>query len=92
VEIVSASVRGTRRPGFKIFEALLRDSTGYIRAAFLNQPFLKDVLRPHERVFLYGQVEMKIGALQLATSQNCSIAQTAKHHTDASCRSRRPAA
>ena len=70
VEIVSANVRGTRRPGFKIFEALMRDATGYIRGTWLNQPFLKDVLRAHERVFLFGQVEMKgSGALQLTNPQ-----------------------
>jgi ATP-dependent DNA helicase RecG len=70
VEILSTNLRSTRRAGFKIFEALLRDRTGHIRAVWLNQPFLKDVIRPHERVFLYGPVEMKgSGALQLTNPQ-----------------------
>src|SRR5215217_2388595 len=53
VEILSTNLRSTRRPGFRIFEALLRDSTGHIRAVWFNQPFLKDVLRPHDRIFLF---------------------------------------
>jgi ATP-dependent DNA helicase RecG len=70
VEILSTHLRSTRRPGFKIFEALLRDATGHIRAVWLNQPFLKDVIRPHDRLFLFGAVEMKgSGALQLTNPQ-----------------------
>src|SRR5215471_17592541 len=39
--IVSSGVRSTRRPGFKIFEALVTDASGSIRATWLNQPFLR---------------------------------------------------
>jgi ATP-dependent DNA helicase RecG len=69
-EILSASLRVTRRPGFKIFEALVRDATGSIRATWLNQPFLRDVLKPHQRVVLYGSVELRpSGGLQLLNPQ-----------------------
>src|SRR5262249_23557124 len=44
--IVSCGLRSTRRPGFKIFEALLADASGAIRAVWLNQPFLRDVFSP----------------------------------------------
>src|SRR5690349_3061421 len=38
--VLSCGLRSTRRPGFKIFEALLSDESGAIRATWLNQPFL----------------------------------------------------
>jgi ATP-dependent DNA helicase RecG len=69
-EIASAGLRGTRRPGFKIFEALVRDRTGAVRAVWLNQPFLRDVLKPHDQVVLFGPVEMRgDGGLQLTNPQ-----------------------
>jgi ATP-dependent DNA helicase RecG len=69
-EILSASLRATRRPGFKVFEALVRDETGTIRATWLNQPFLRDVLRPHLRVVLFGTVVLRpSGGLQLLNPQ-----------------------
>jgi ATP-dependent DNA helicase RecG len=69
-EILSCGLRTTRRPGFRIFEALVRDSTGSIRATWFNQPFLRDVLKPHDRVVLYGPVELKgYGGLQLMSPQ-----------------------
>ena len=60
-EVLSAGVRATRRKGFRIFELLLGDASGQIRAVFLNQPFLKDVLEPHQHVVLFGTVERRGG-------------------------------
>ena len=69
-EILSCGIRTTRRPGFRIFEAVVRDSSGSIRTAWLNQPFLRDVLRPHQHLVLFGAVEMKgHGGLQLLNPQ-----------------------
>lgn len=69
-EILSCGLRVTRRPGFRIFEALIRDPSGAIRATWLNQPFLRDVLRPHQRLVLFGQVEVKgYGGPQLLNPQ-----------------------
>jgi ATP-dependent DNA helicase RecG len=64
-EVISASVRPTRRPRFKIFEMLVRDRTGALRAIWFNQPFLADVFRPHQRVILYGRLELSSHGLQL---------------------------
>ncbi|HUF23853.1 MAG TPA: ATP-dependent DNA helicase RecG, partial [Vicinamibacterales bacterium] len=67
-EVLNTHVRPTRRPGFRIFEMVLRDASGSIRAAFPNQAFLKDVFKPHQRVILYGLVELRPGTgLQLAS-------------------------
>src|SRR6185436_13730280 len=38
--IVHCGLRSTRRPGFKIFEALVKDETGGLRVTWLNQSFL----------------------------------------------------
>ncbi|MDR1989739.1 MAG: ATP-dependent DNA helicase RecG [Acidobacteriaceae bacterium] len=57
--IVHAGVRATRRPGFKIFEAMVSDDTGSLRATWLNQPFLRDVLVTGQHVVLFGHLEQR---------------------------------
>ncbi|MBI4477933.1 MAG: ATP-dependent DNA helicase RecG, partial [Acidobacteria bacterium] len=68
-EIISCGLRPTRRPGFKIFEALVRDSSGYVRAAWLNQPFLRDVFERKQQVILFGTVTRGPGGLQFTNPQ-----------------------
>ena len=68
--ILSCGLRSTRRPGFKIFEALVADESGPLRAVWLNQPFLRDVFAVGQRVVFYGPVEARAGAaLQLTNPQ-----------------------
>jgi ATP-dependent DNA helicase RecG len=68
--ILSAAVRSTRRPGFQIFEAVIDDGSGSLRAAWLNQPFLRDILVRGQHVVLFGSVEMRGSAtLQLTNPQ-----------------------
>src|SRR5687767_11589379 len=62
--IQSSRLRTTRRPGFKIFEALIGDSSGSIVALWMNQSFLQDILRRDVHVVLFGAVEARPG-LQL---------------------------
>jgi ATP-dependent DNA helicase RecG len=68
-EIVSCGVRPTRRPRFKIFEMLVRDRTGALRAVFFNQPFLNDIFHPRQRVILYGKLELTSHGLQMQNPQ-----------------------
>ena len=68
-EIVSSGIRPTRRPRFKIFEMLVRDRTGALRAVFFNQPFLNDVFHPHQRVILFGKLELTPHGMQLQNPQ-----------------------
>jgi ATP-dependent DNA helicase RecG len=68
-EVVGAGIRPTRRPRFKIFELVLRDKTGSLRAVWFNQPFLADVFHPHQRVILYGKLELSSHGLQLQNPQ-----------------------
>ncbi len=67
-EIISGGVRATRRPGFTVFEATVRDPSGTVRAVWLNQPFLRDVLARGQRVILFGTLEWRHG-LQLTNPQ-----------------------
>ena len=68
--VLSCGLRSTRRPGFKIFEALLSDDGGSVRATWLNQAFLRDVFAAGQRVVLFGPVEMRgSGGLQLTNPQ-----------------------
>ncbi len=56
-EVLHASLQPTRRPGFRLFTALIQDESGQIKAVWPNQAFLKDVIKPHQRIVLYGKVE-----------------------------------
>src|SRR6185436_3910232 len=68
--VSSCGLRSTRRPGFKIFEALVTDASGSIRATWLNQPFLRDVFSHGQQVVLFGLAEMRgSGGLQLTNPQ-----------------------
>jgi ATP-dependent DNA helicase RecG len=66
--IQSSALRTTRRPGFKIFEALIGDASGSIVAIWMNQSFLKDILRRDVQVVLFGAVEARGGLLQIMNS------------------------
>src|SRR3954467_7788197 len=57
--ILSCGLRTTRRPGFKIFEALVSDGSGSLRATWLNQQYLRDVFAAGQHLVLYGPVEMR---------------------------------
>jgi len=68
--IASCGTRLTRRPGFKVFEAVIRDATGTIRAVWLNQPFMSSVMHRGRDVVLFGQAESRPpGGLQLTNPQ-----------------------
>ena len=68
--IVRCGLRLTRRRGFTVFEALVRDDTGTIPAVWFNQRFLRDVFATGQEVFLFGRVEARgLEALQLGNPQ-----------------------
>jgi ATP-dependent DNA helicase RecG len=77
-EVVGCGIRPTRRPRFKIFEMVVRDPTGALRAIFFNQPFLADVFHPHQRVILFGRLELTSHGLQLQNPQY----EILRHDTD----------
>jgi ATP-dependent DNA helicase RecG len=60
-QVLSSGLRATRRPGFRLFELIVRDETGPVRAVFPNQAFLKDVFHPQQHVILFGPVEYRSG-------------------------------
>ena len=57
-EVLNAGLAHTRRPGFRLFSALVQDASGQVQAVWPNQAFLKDVIRPHQRIVLFGKVEV----------------------------------
>ena len=56
--VLNAGLAHTRRPGFKLFSALVQDESGQIQAVWPNQAFLKDVIRSQQRIVLFGKVEI----------------------------------
>jgi ATP-dependent DNA helicase RecG len=56
-EIVQCGLRPTRRPGLRLFEALVRDESGSIRVTWFHSSYLKDQLRPRQHLILYGALE-----------------------------------
>ena len=68
--VVRCDLRTTRRRGFTVFEALLRDETGTLPAVWFNQRFLRDVIRPGLTLALFGKVETRgLSGLQMASPQ-----------------------
>jgi ATP-dependent DNA helicase RecG len=68
--ILACGLRSTRRPGFKIFEAVVDDGSGSIRVVWLNQAFLRDVFVRGQQVVLFGPIETRgHGGLQLMNPQ-----------------------
>jgi len=57
-EVLNAGLAHTRRPGFRLFQALVQDASGQIQVVWPNQAFLKDVIRAHQRIVLFGKVEL----------------------------------
>ena len=68
-EVLSCGLRATRRPGFRLFELILRDQTGPVRAVFPNQPFLRDVFHAGQLVVVYGPLEFRGGGLQFTNPE-----------------------
>ena len=68
-EVLSCGLRPTRRPGFRLFEVILRDRTGPVRAVFPNQAFLRDVFHAGQQVIVYGPVEFRGSGLQLTNPE-----------------------
>ena len=56
-DVITCGLRGTRRPGTRIFEALLRDASGTLRLAWFNSGYLKDQIKPGLRLIVYGAFE-----------------------------------
>src|SRR5262245_23570925 len=56
-EIITAGLRGTRRPGVRIFEALMRGSSGTVRLSWINTPYVKDQIKPRMPLIVYGTFE-----------------------------------
>ena len=53
--VVNAVLRRTRARGLTIFEILVEDDSGSIRALFFNQPYLKTLLPRGRDLILYGE-------------------------------------
>ena len=69
-EVLSCGLRATRRPGFRLFELILRDSTGPVRAVFPNQAFLRDVFQHGQTVVVHGPLEFRgTGGLQFTNPE-----------------------
>ena len=68
--VVSCGMRLTRRAGFKLFEAVVGDATGTIKAVWLNQPFMANVVARGTDIILYGPAERReTGPLQITNPQ-----------------------
>ena len=57
--VVSCGTRLTRRAGFKLFEAVVGDATGTVKAVWLNQPFMASVVSRGASIILYGPAERR---------------------------------
>src|SRR5690349_19905790 len=49
-KVLNAGLAHTRRPGFKLFSALVQDASGQIQAVWPNQACLKDGVKMDQRI------------------------------------------
>jgi ATP-dependent DNA helicase RecG len=68
-DVLSSGIRPTRRPSFRLFEVVIRDASGAVRAVFPNQSFLKDVFHPQQQVVFYGPLDYRGGGLQFTNPE-----------------------
>jgi ATP-dependent DNA helicase RecG len=78
-EVLSATLQSTRRAGFRLFTALVQDASGQIQAVWPNQAFLKDVIRAHTHLVLYGKAEYWGSRGMQLTDPEFEIIRTADH-------------
>jgi len=57
-EVLQCHLQHTRRSNFRLFTALVQDASGQVQVVWPNQAFLKDVIRPHQHVVLFGRAEL----------------------------------
>ncbi|MCX6544758.1 MAG: ATP-dependent DNA helicase RecG [Acidobacteria bacterium] len=68
--VVSCGLHLTRRPGFKIFSAVVRDGSGTLRVSWLNQPYMADVIHRGALIVLFGEISRRNpGGLQLTSPE-----------------------
>ena len=60
VLVASLSVRPTRRRNLKIVELRGHDASGPVKATWFNQVHLKQILKPGQRVLLFGKVRRPV--------------------------------
>lgn len=65
-KIESTSLRRSWRKKMAIFEAIIKDDSGKIRAIWFNQPYLTHILQPGKFVNLAGKVTVSNGELCLS--------------------------
>jgi ATP-dependent DNA helicase RecG len=68
-DVLSSGIRPTRRPSFRLFEVVIRDASGAVKAVFPNQSFLKDVFHPQQQVVFYGPLDYRGGGLQFTNPE-----------------------
>jgi ATP-dependent DNA helicase RecG len=58
-----------RRARLKILTAVCTDGTGYIKAVWFNQPYLKNVLKEGEILILHGKVRFAFGSWEMPSPE-----------------------
>lgn len=77
--VIRCDLRTTRRRGFTVFEALLRDESGTLPVVWFNQRFLRDVIRPGLSLALFGKVETRgLSGIQMSSPQYEVLDETAE--------------
>jgi ATP-dependent DNA helicase RecG len=66
VKVLNMSERKAR---LKITTALCTDGTGYIKAIWFNQSYLKNVLKEGETLILYGKVQYSYGSWEMPSPE-----------------------
>ena len=58
-----------KRRNFQIIQVLLGDETGFIKAVWFNQPYLKNCFKVNQKVILHGKVDIYNGQKQFTNPE-----------------------
>ncbi len=67
VKVINTSERSAGR--VRIFIALVSDGTGYIKATWFNQPYLKNIIKEGVLLILHGHVQYAYGSWELPSPE-----------------------
>jgi len=62
---VKATRKSISRRGMHVFKAIIQDNSGVIPAVWFNQPYIDDVIKKGQEVFIYGKTNNNRGTTEI---------------------------
>lgn len=67
--VVQAVKSNRTRSGMNLFKAMLKDESGFIPAVWFNQPYIKNIIKPGQELFVSGRVKTSYGKMEINVTE-----------------------